>query len=123
VSRAETAAHWTWKRSSEPLEPWRIALFDLHKRDRAREGLLEIWLHTAEEWGAEQADRYLDLIQAAFDRLRENPFLGTDCSSIRLGYRRLTVERHRIFYIVARERIEIVRVQHERMNALKQLRK
>jgi toxin ParE1/3/4 len=98
-------------------------LLDLHKQHRARDDLLEIWLYTAEEWGAEQADRYLDLIQAGFDRLRENPFLGIDYGSIRAGYRRLMVERHRIFYTVTAERIEIVRVLHERMNMTKQLRK
>ena len=94
---------------------------DLHKQHQARDDLLEIWLYTAEEWGAEQADRYLDLIQAGFDRLRENPFLGTDCSSIRSGYRRLTVERHRIFYTVEAKRVEIVRVLHPGMDAGAQL--
>jgi toxin ParE1/3/4 len=95
---------------------------ELHKQHRARDDLLRIWLYTAEVWGVEQADRYLDQLEAGFDRLRENPFLGADYSVVRAGYRRLAVERHRVFYFVSGKRIEIVRVLHDRMDVSWQLR-
>jgi toxin ParE1/3/4 len=89
---------------------------EIHKSNRARDDLLEIWLYTAERWDAEQADRYLDRLDAGINRLRENSLAGADFSILRPGYRRLTVERHRIFYTVSDERIEIVRILHERMD-------
>jgi toxin ParE1/3/4 len=89
---------------------------EVHKSHRARDDLLGIWLYTAERWSPDQADLYLDRLEAGIARLSENPLAGTDVSSLRAGYRRLAVERHRIFYIVSSERIEIARVLHERMD-------
>jgi toxin ParE1/3/4 len=89
---------------------------EIHKRNRARDDLLGIWLYTAERWGAEQADAYLDRLEAGISRLRDNPLAGTDFNNVREGYRRLAVERHRVFYLVSNERIEIVRILHERMD-------
>lgn len=40
----------------------------------AAEGDLEaIWTYTAEKWGVEQANRYLDTITAAFAELARTP--------------------------------------------------
>lgn len=89
---------------------------EVYKQNRARDDLLGIWLYTAEAWGFEQADLYLDRLEAEIARLRENPLAGADVGRIRTGYRRLAVERHRIFYVVSDERIEIVRILHERMD-------
>jgi toxin ParE1/3/4 len=89
---------------------------EIHKSHRARDDLLGIWLYTAERWGAEQADLYLDQIEAGIARLGENPLAGSDFSALRAGYRRLAVERHRVFYVASRERIDIIRVLHERMD-------
>jgi toxin ParE1/3/4 len=95
---------------------------DVHTSNRARDDLLGIWLYTAERWGSEQANAYLDRLDAGIARLRDNPLAGTDFSSLREGYRRFAVERHRIFYVVSDERIEIVRILHERMDVEPHLR-
>lgn len=83
---------------------------EIHKQHRARDDLLDIWLYTAERWGADQADRYLDQLNQAFARLSENPSLGADLGHPRIGYRRFSVEKHRIFYTASRDRIEVIRV-------------
>jgi toxin ParE1/3/4 len=86
------------------------------KQHRARVDLLEIWLYTAERWSAEQADHYLDELERAMQRLGEKPSLGTDAGDVRPGYRRLMAGKHRVFYVVAARRIDIVRVLHPRMD-------
>ena len=89
---------------------------EIYKQHKARADLLDIWLYTAETWGLEQADHYLDVLESAMQRLGENPKLGTDASDVRPGYRRLIAGRHRVFYVVSREQIDIMRVLHPRMD-------
>jgi toxin ParE1/3/4 len=87
---------------------------EIYKQHRARDDLLGIWLYTAEVWGEQQADRYLDQLQAAIERLKGYPAAGLDYGRIRPGYRRLSVARHRIFYTASEVQIDIIRVLHER---------
>ena len=96
--------------------PWQRVPLEIHKSHRARDDLLGIWLYTAEQWGPEQADLYLDRLAAGIARLSDTPLAGADFSSVRAGYRRLAVERHRVFYVLSGKRIEIVRILHERMD-------
>jgi toxin ParE1/3/4 len=70
---------------------------EVYKQQRARADLLEIWLYTAETWGVEQADHYLDVLEGAMQRLGDNPKLGTNAGDVRPGYRRMVAGRHRIF--------------------------
>lgn len=35
--------------------------------------LMEVWRYTAERWGSEQADAYLDAFGAAFQQLARSP--------------------------------------------------
>jgi toxin ParE1/3/4 len=83
---------------------------------RARRDLIDIWLYTAEQWDEEQADRYLRHLDDAIRQLAENPFLGSDCSHVRKGHRRVPAGRHRIFYRFDKDRVEIVRVLHASMD-------
>lgn len=91
-----------------------------HSR-RARRDLKEIWRYTSENYGDEQADRYLAAIDEAIKRLCEDPLLGVDFGDAQIGYRRLRVARHRVFYVIRGDRIEIVRILHERMDVDRQL--
>lgn len=50
-----------------------------------------IWVYTLEEWGIDQAHRYIDELTAAFVQLANNPQLGAACDYIRKGYRRRRV--------------------------------
>jgi toxin ParE1/3/4 len=97
------------------------APLEIRKTPAAERDLIEIWLYTAREWGADQADLYLDALEAALARLREHPRIGTDAAEIRAGYRRLSAGQHRIYYRVEDGAIEVVRVLHVSRDAAAQL--
>ena len=59
----------------------------------AERDLESIWKYTRSEWGVEQAERYTDLLAAAFQVLAESPNSAPACDHIRQGYRRRNVER------------------------------
>jgi toxin ParE1/3/4 len=69
-----------------------------------------IWQYTRREWGLEQAERYIDLLTAAFQLLAESPKSVPACDHIRQGYRRRNVERHMIYFRVTEYGIAIIRV-------------
>lgn len=78
--------------------------------------LLEIWHYTAERWGKEQADSYLDAIGQGIQLLVEHPETGVKRDSVRAGYRVLFVNRHAIYYLVTPSAVQIVRILHDRMD-------
>lgn len=89
----------------------------------AESDLETIWTHTRQQWGVEQANRYIDILTAAFAHLAQSPKTAPACDHIRLGYRRRSVERHIIYFRVTTYGIAIVRILHERMDAPRHLRK
>ncbi|WP_426107368.1 type II toxin-antitoxin system RelE/ParE family toxin [Massilia sp. TSP1-1-2] len=80
-----------------------------------------IWIHTLQQWGLEQADRYIDILMATFTELAQSPKTAPACDHIRPGYRRRSVERHIIYFRITTYGIAVVRVLHDRMDALRHL--
>lgn len=79
--------------------------------------LKEIGRYTQNRWGREQRDQYLEMLDVSFQQLAANPLKGKDCSEIRIGYRKLNVSSHVIFYRqTLTDMIEIVRVLHGHMD-------
>ena len=76
-----------------------------------------VWLYSLAEWGAQQTERYIDDLTAAFAFLTDRPKPGTPCNNIRAGYPKYPVLRHVIYYRKTDDGIEIVRVLHDRMLA------
>ena len=83
---------------------------------RAEQDLLDIWLYTFRTWGEVQADRYLDELDQGIRLLSANPSLGSDYRQIRRGYRRFSINYHRVFYRFFNDSVEIIRVLHESMD-------
>ena len=83
---------------------------------RAEQDLLDIWLYTFRTWGEVQADRYLDELDQGIRLLAANPSLGSDYGQIRGGYRRFSINYHRVFYRFFNDSVEIMRVLHESMD-------
>lgn len=85
---------------------------------KAADDIEKIWLYTAENWSASQADRYINLIFDEIEYLAKNPMLGRDFSHIRENYRCSKVKSHLIFYRKPKigAEIEIIRVLHQRMD-------
>lgn len=88
---------------------------------KAESDLTGIWLYTCEEWGVDQADVYLDQLEAGMNQLVNHPSLGADYTHVLPGYRRLPVEHHAVFYQVHEPEVLIVRVLHEDMDAPRRL--
>jgi len=60
----------------------------------AEHDLEGIWTYTRDEWGLEQADRYLDMLTATLQALAESPKSAPACDHIREGYRAAASPRH-----------------------------
>ncbi len=89
----------------------------------ARSDLRRIWLYTAENWSTQQADRYVTLVESAFQRIASGQVQGRNADAFKRGYLRLTVESHFVFYRPhASGSIEIMRVLHQRMNLPERLK-
>jgi toxin ParE1/3/4 len=88
---------------------------------RAREDLVEIWDYSTRRWGIDQAEPYLREIQAGIKILLETPRLGQGCDEIRLGYRRYRIGSHILFYRIANDGIDIVRILHASMDVERHL--
>ncbi len=78
--------------------------------------LEEIWLYTVEQWSAEQADRYYNLLFDEINYICKNPGTGKSMEHVRKGYRVSKVKSHLIFYKVLPDSIEVIRVLYERMD-------
>lgn len=88
----------------------------------AAEGDLEaIWTYTSQQWSAEQADRYIDTLAAAFAELAQSPKSAPACDQIRPGYRRRSIGRHMIYFRTTTYGIVVVRILHDRMDAPRHL--
>lgn len=92
-----------------------MARFRLTKKALA--DLKEIAQYTQKEWGTEQRNTYLSMLDTFFHLLATNPLRGRDCSEIRAGYRKQVAGSHVVFYRqLSPDEIEIVRVLHASMD-------
>lgn len=83
----------------------------------AQADLSEIWDYSAQNWGMEQADRYVLGIQDACEALAAGRKRGRPIDEIRPGYRKLAVQSHFLFYRVTDAGlIDVVRILHQRMD-------
>ncbi|WP_297480713.1 type II toxin-antitoxin system RelE/ParE family toxin [Ferrovum sp.] len=87
----------------------------------AERDLETIWNHTLQKWGIGQANRYIDVLTAAFAELAQSPKIAPACDHIRAGYRRRSVERHTIYFRITVYGIAVVRILHDRMDAPRHL--
>lgn len=87
----------------------------------AERDLETIWTHTLQQWSVEQANRYIDILTAAFAELAQSPKIAPACDHIRSGYRRRNVERHMIYFRITTYGIAVVRILHDRMDAPRRL--
>ena len=83
----------------------------------AKADLKEIANFTQNRWGVNSATQYLQMLDVSFQQLADNPLKGKDCSDIRIGYRKLNIGSHMIFYRqTLADTIDIVRVLHGHMD-------
>lgn len=88
---------------------------------RAQRDLGGVFDYTVTQWGLPQALRYTDLIEAACADLAEAPQQAQSCANIRPGYRRRSVENHIIYFRLTSYGIAVIRILHQRMDAVRHL--
>lgn len=81
----------------------------------------EIARYTEQRWGKAARQRYLGQIKERLKALLENPELGPVREDIRPGTRSLTVGRHIVFYRLASDAVEIIRILHHAMDVQRRI--
>lgn len=85
-------------------------------RPAAEVDLSEIWLHGADRWGVEQAERYSGSLFAVFDLLADFPELARERGEFTPPVRIHPSGSHLVLYRLDGPEIEIVRILHAHQN-------
>ncbi|MFW5634566.1 MAG: type II toxin-antitoxin system RelE/ParE family toxin [Erythrobacter sp.] len=80
-------------------------------RRAASADLRQIAAETRRAWGEDQAKRYVGRLRDQIKELREFPLRHPEFGP-RPGLRRMNSGRNAVFYVVAEDRVEIIRVVH-----------
>lgn len=78
--------------------------------------LAEIWVYSAEHWSADQANRYIRMLNEGFAAVAKNILRARACDEIRSGYFRFNAGSHVVFCRIQGDTLDIVRVLHQRMD-------
>ncbi len=78
----------------------------------ADKDLEDIFDYTLEEFGLDQAERYLLELEKSFQNLLLNSQLGKKRDEIKKGLYSLPKDNHIIFYRILQNHIKIIRVLH-----------
>lgn len=76
----------------------------------ARDDVERIWLYGVEQWGMQQADRYVEQLFMRFAEVAEHPYQYPAVDDIRKGYRRSVFGMDSIYYRIAGSGIEVMAV-------------
>ena len=91
-------------------------------RKLAEDDLERIWLYTHDEWGVEQADRYIRLLISRFTWISKNPLLGKKRDDVKPGYYCCPEGMHLIFYMITKTGIDIIGIPHQKMDIVTHLK-
>ena len=80
-------------------------------RPRAMVDLAEVWAFIADD-SADQADAFASLIDSKFELLAGQPNMGRSRPELAKNVRSFVVGHYVIFYLPARDGVQIVRVIH-----------
>lgn len=85
-------------------------------RPAAEADLSEFWLHGAERWSVEQAERYSDGLFAVFDLLAEFPEMAREREEFSPPVRVYLSGSHLVIYRLEGQGVEIIRILHAHQN-------
>jgi toxin ParE1/3/4 len=89
---------------------------------RAQSDLDEIWDYSAQRWGRDQANRYVEALRDSIKRVAAEPSRGRSMTVGHKSYQRYRSRSHLIFYRKTNRGIRIVRILHESMDHERHLR-
>lgn len=82
----------------------------------AEADLDDIWLYTSQQWSVEQADTYYKQLIDTIEALAERRLVWQKADHILPGYFKYQSNAHIIFFKLADDYIDIVRILHGRMD-------
>lgn len=86
-------------------------------RQEAIDDLKKIWEYTFEKWSEIQADQYYATIRLACSVIGDNPNIGKEYDGIKPNLLGFKSGKHIVFYqSISKDKIEVIRVLHERMD-------
>ncbi|MEJ1223326.1 type II toxin-antitoxin system RelE/ParE family toxin [Sediminicola sp. 1XM1-17] len=86
-------------------------------RQEAINDLNKIWDYTFEKWSEKQADKYYATVKMVCNGIGESPDIGIEYDEISKNLLGLKSGKHIIFYQqISSDKIEIIRIIHERMD-------
>jgi len=86
-------------------------------RQEAIDDLNAIWNYTFIKWSEKQADKYYATIKIACNGIGTDPDAGKEYFGISRNLLGLKSGKHIIFYhLVSHDKIEVIRILHERMD-------
>lgn len=88
---------------------------------RAQTDIANIWDHSAERWGNDQAERYIRIIMKAVEAIAAQPTRGRNCDEIKDGYRCFAAGSHLLFYRPTASGADVIRILHQRMDFVQHL--
>ena len=88
---------------------------------KAERDLESIIVYTTQEWGASQANTYLDGLESRAQLLAENPDLGMAREILSEGLLSFPYESHILYYKKYARGIVTVRILHQQMDPVKHL--
>lgn len=74
----------------------------------------DILQYSIEQWGIEQAEAYGRSLERALEQIRMFPLIGSPRTEGTKEFRVFPVEQHLVFYALAAEYVQIVRILHRR---------
>lgn len=83
---------------------------------RAKADLDEIWEYSAERWGEEQADRYVENLRHAIEKLASSPSRGRREVYREIEYVKQTSGSHVVYCRATPRGLRVVRILHQRMD-------
>ena len=87
----------------------------------AEKDLEEIWFHSCENWGIEQADNYIRSLIVRFEWLSSNQQAGRKRNDIKTGYYCFPEGEHVVFYKIHRGLVDIIGIPHHSQDVVSHL--
>jgi toxin ParE1/3/4 len=88
----------------------------------AQDDYTGILFYSAEQWGNTQRDTYNAALERALRRIGDHPRIGPARPEIGTGVRSVLVREHVVSYRIEADKIRVLRILHQRMDAASHLR-
>lgn len=90
---------------------------------KATKDLGKIWNYTVDKWSENQADKYYHMLLDSCQEIADGKVQGKQYEGIYSGLLGIKVGKHIIFYRqMNKDRVEIARILHERMDLKRRIR-